>query len=299
MIRITVLAFLGIAFLGIAFASGSLWSLDNAKNSDKAEAPRATSARARITKLIRDHDTAHTEYLKKYRAAKDDETRSELLKNRPRAEGLAEELFQLVKEVNDPAGAFDALQFIAIKCRTGDSQKKAVEILARDHVKNPKVGDLIPTFAYIQNFTADKFLEDVREKHPNRDVRGNACFYLGFRLKSRAATIVRLTTERKEQLESWRQFYGEEYVDAMLDMKPDDLLEKAAAYFEEVTEKYADVAGRRRPLGVSAARQLFEMRHLTIGKVAPEIEGEDIDGKRFKLSEYRGQVVVLDFWGHW
>jgi cytochrome oxidase Cu insertion factor (SCO1/SenC/PrrC family) len=36
-----------------------------------------------------------------------------------------------------------------------------------------------------------------------------------------------------------------------------------------------------------------------IGKEAPEIEGEDIDGNRFKLSDYRGKVVLLDFWGHW
>jgi hypothetical protein len=36
-----------------------------------------------------------------------------------------------------------------------------------------------------------------------------------------------------------------------------------------------------------------------IGTVAPDIEGEDLDGNRFKLSDYRGKVVVLDFWGHW
>jgi hypothetical protein len=38
---------------------------------------------------------------------------------------------------------------------------------------------------------------------------------------------------------------------------------------------------------------------LNIGQVAPEIEGEDLDGKHFKLSDYRGKVVVLDFWGNW
>jgi len=38
---------------------------------------------------------------------------------------------------------------------------------------------------------------------------------------------------------------------------------------------------------------------LAIGKVAPEIVGEDIDGQPMKLSDYRGKVVVLDFWGHW
>ena len=36
-----------------------------------------------------------------------------------------------------------------------------------------------------------------------------------------------------------------------------------------------------------------------IGNRAPEIAGEDIDGVKFKLSDYRGKVVVLDFWGDW
>ncbi len=40
-----------------------------------------------------------------------------------------------------------------------------------------------------------------------------------------------------------------------------------------------------------------ELRELLPGKPAPEIEGEDADGKRFKLSDYRGKVVLLSFWG--
>jgi len=42
-----------------------------------------------------------------------------------------------------------------------------------------------------------------------------------------------------------------------------------------------------------------DMAPPAIGKPAPEIEGEDIDGNPFKLSDYRGKVVVLDFWGNW
>jgi cytochrome oxidase Cu insertion factor (SCO1/SenC/PrrC family) len=38
---------------------------------------------------------------------------------------------------------------------------------------------------------------------------------------------------------------------------------------------------------------------LKVGRVAPDIEGEDVDGERFRLSDYRGKVVLLDFWGHW
>jgi len=36
-----------------------------------------------------------------------------------------------------------------------------------------------------------------------------------------------------------------------------------------------------------------------VGHKAPEIKGEDIDGKKLRLSEYRGKVVLLDFWGNW
>lgn len=45
--------------------------------------------------------------------------------------------------------------------------------------------------------------------------------------------------------------------------------------------------------------ELFELRNLRVGKPAPEIEGEDLDGVKFKLSDYKGKVVVLDFWGDW
>jgi cytochrome oxidase Cu insertion factor (SCO1/SenC/PrrC family) len=38
---------------------------------------------------------------------------------------------------------------------------------------------------------------------------------------------------------------------------------------------------------------------LQVGNLAPEIDGEDADGRSFKLSDYRGKVVLLDFWAGW
>ncbi len=55
----------------------------------------------------------------------------------------------------------------------------------------------------------------------------------------------------------------------------------------------------KRSLGEEAGGELYELRHLRVGNVAPDIEGEDLDGKAFRLSEYRGKVVVIDFWGNW
>jgi cytochrome oxidase Cu insertion factor (SCO1/SenC/PrrC family) len=35
------------------------------------------------------------------------------------------------------------------------------------------------------------------------------------------------------------------------------------------------------------------------GDMAPEITGTDQDGKQFKLSDYQGKVVLLEFWASW
>ena len=36
-----------------------------------------------------------------------------------------------------------------------------------------------------------------------------------------------------------------------------------------------------------------------VGQAAPNFTAVDQDGKKFSLSDYRGKVVVLDFWGFW
>lgn len=46
-----------------------------------------------------------------------------------------------------------------------------------------------------------------------------------------------------------------------------------------------------------AAGARHEITQLRVGQVAPDFEASDEAGTRFKLSDYRGQVVLLDFWG--
>ncbi len=46
-------------------------------------------------------------------------------------------------------------------------------------------------------------------------------------------------------------------------------------------------------------RATFVIRSLMVGKTAPEITGTDLDGVPFKLSDYRGRVVVLVFSAEW
>jgi len=52
-------------------------------------------------------------------------------------------------------------------------------------------------------------------------------------------------------------------------------------------------------IGKLAQGYLFELENLVIGMTAPDIADRDLDGVDFKLSDYRGKVVVIDFWGDW
>jgi len=82
---------------------------------------------------------------------------------------------------------------------------------------------------------------------------------------------------------------------------------EAEKLFNAVLDKYADCPTLqptntwqvKATLGEVAKAELYELNHLSLGNVAPEIEGKDIDGKEIKLSDYRGKIVVLSFWASW
>jgi hypothetical protein len=71
-------------------------------------------------------------------------------------------------------------------------------------------------------------------------------------------------------------------------------LEKLAADFGAQPVPY-----RKTTYSDFVKQQLYMMEHLKVGAIAPDIEGKDLDGVAFKLSDYRGKAVMLDFWGYW
>ena len=80
----------------------------------------------------------------------------------------------------------------------------------------------------------------------------------------------------------------------------EQLRQESGRLFERASDRYGDTKmPGRGTVGDRAKGELFELHFLALGKVVPEVEGEDGDGKTFKLSDYRGKVVLLDFWGNW
>lgn len=77
----------------------------------------------------------------------------------------------------------------------------------------------------------------------------------------------------------------------------DKLAAEAEAFFERAVALFA-----KEKLTAKKEAAELELKAFTtirVGKEAPEISGKDLDAKAFKLSDYRGKVVLLDFWGNW
>ena len=74
----------------------------------------------------------------------------------------------------------------------------------------------------------------------------------------------------------------------------DDYEERGLAMLREVIERWpeSESAG-------SARGKVFRYENLAVGKAAPDFETFDADGNAFRLSDYKGKVTVVDFWGFW
>jgi len=79
-----------------------------------------------------------------------------------------------------------------------------------------------------------------------------------------------------------------------------DLRNLEIKYLKILIDRYAKVPHwNTKNYGIYARRRLNEIENLSVGKVAPEISGPNLDGDQMKLSDFRGKYVVLDFWGSW
>src|SRR5450631_2188002 len=79
--------------------------------------------------------------------------------------------------------------------------------------------------------------------------------------------------------------------------------QSVAQSFRGFARDFAEVpiVGRRngKTLGELAKGHLHEIRHLAVGKPAPELKSIDLEGKPVRLTDLKGNVVVLDVWATW
>ena len=178
------------------------------------------------------------------------------------------------------------------------ARAKAFHLIQRDHVRSDKLGPLCERISYGFCKEYETFLRAVAATNPHKNVQGTATLSLARFLNNRLGRI-ELCRKQPELEKQFGALYGKEYIADQMGQDGDKVIKQVEALLEHAAEKYGDV---KLPSGDTIAErakaELFEIRNLRVGKLAPDIEGEDQDGKRFRLSDYRGKVVLLDFWSY-
>lgn len=286
-----------VGFLGLLALLPALWASEKPENQTPSEQYQA---------LVKEYNKAQQEYQKALKGVKTREERQKVFNEKyPRPDKFASRFLEVAeKNPKDPA-AVDALVWIVTNAGTMKSDPKtprgkAVRILLRDHVQSEKMAELCPRLRNARDEDSEHLLRAVLEKSKDRPAQAQACLALAQQAENRVQ-LAEQFKERPALAKNYETFMGKEYVEALTKAGPEKLSKDVEVLYERIVKDFADVADPKgNKLGELAKDKLDELRHpIAVGKEAPEIACEDIDGKKFKLSDYRGKVVLLDFWGNW
>jgi hypothetical protein len=184
-------------------------------------------------------------------------------------------VLERVEKKTDHENALDLLALISSRSRTAG--KKAGEILFTKFIDSEKLDGYCRTLGNTRAGDDKKPVEEaaarlntILEKNPHAKVK--------------AAALSGIAALGKNRASEWE----------LSDAAYRAAMDGARTALERVVKEYGES-----PSAAQAKKDLAEMEVRGVGKTAPEIKGEDVDAKEFKLSDYRGKVVLLDFWGHW
>ncbi|MCL4180271.1 MAG: TlpA family protein disulfide reductase, partial [Verrucomicrobia bacterium] len=167
----------------------------------------------------------------------------------------------------DSSEALFTAAWILINTSDGAEVEKAADVIRQYHLDRPDLDFLCQELERVRHRCVRGLLQAILEQNSAREVQAAAC--------------LALATMRKDEAN-----YGAHKEAAA----------EAVRLFERLITEFGDVQRSESTLAQLAQPELYELRHLTIGRPAPEIVGEDLIGRQMRLSDYRGRVVVLTFW---
>jgi hypothetical protein len=236
---------------------------------------KARAASQEAQKIAKDKDAKDEEKKEKQEAFQ--KARDEYFKAMQEA---GPKYLALAKEFPSDPAALDAIQMSMQAGRGGGLSPDAIKIVKEHHLKSSKLGGLVQALMNDESPAGEDLLKAIAAESPEKDAKGPAMYALVYR------RIEKLTGYDSQATKA-------DY---------DKIQPEVAKQLDAVAKDYADVKFGRGSLGDQAKKlqeQLEKVASRLIGMPSPEIKAEDVDGKEFKLSDYKGKVVMIDFWGDW
>jgi len=277
-----------------------------------AAAPEPPVAPATRSERIEAVDTEYHDAIREYSVAiqaaigdKQEPTREDFDKayasvKAPDFAGYTKRAQALLDEDPTDLAALRTIRWMLENARQPENTAKMFELLEKHHMARPEMGEMCPLLAQ----QGRAMLEKLVSGSPHAEVRGKALMALAESLKNDAEMVEMIQAAKPEEADSLKNWLGEERYQALQHFDAAQNQKQIEEIYERTVKEFSDVVvdpGTKRAttLGKQAAAALFAMRNLSVGSTTPEIEGVDMDEVAFKLSDYRGKVVLLDFWGNW
>jgi peroxiredoxin len=239
----------------------------------------------------------------------------------PQLKTLGTRFLEVARQYPSHPAGMDSLVYL-VGTMTCPETAQAREILLREHITSERIEKLcsqLGSFARKDAALNEKFLRTVLEKNSHRAVRAQATFGLAEHLASRheVAVVIKRGGDHAKEVIAALALNPEQVNQLKAEAESGRLAKEAIELFEIVIKDYADVRypgpaevkkglvtlrsnRNNRPLSDMAKVHLAKLRDVAaVGKLAPTITAEGADGKPLHLSDFRGRVVVLSFWGHW
>ena len=216
---------------------------------------------------------------KKFQETKDDKEKQAIIAEARKMEAkFGAQIYGIAKDNLKDEGAFDAA-FTALRM----GELKAAELIATNFADNAKLAQMVPQLANMGP-GGEKLLSAIAEKATDKKAKGTALYFLAAG-KLESADYPRTG----EPLPADKQAAA---------------LKEAETALKTVAKDFGDVEIALRPnktetIAKAVEGQLFFLNNLTLGKKLPDVEVEGLDGKKVKISDYKGKVVVLDIWATW
>ena len=218
-------------------------------------------------------------------------------KHQPKASDRTPLFLKIAEDHPKTPSALEALVWIA-RYDGNDNAVVVLQSLAQHHADAPELLEVLERIPLTA--ATEPHYEALRTTSKHPDVRGKACWRLADYTKALYELALFFDGPVDEAgIARQRTRYGAAVCEQVRERGWEPYAARALELYRVLGDQHPELQDRRGKVKDVVAAARFELEHLVPGKVAPEIEGVDLDGVPFQLSDYRGKVVVLDFWGDW